>query len=127
MATINTNPGFSGAAGVSSLSETKPSAQRQPVGKTDVGTNSGQVLVGLEESNESSRVEVQSALDTANNVLGVRQRQLELSVDSETGIAMVSIRDTKSGQILLQVPSEVSLNLARRIDQLTGVLINKTT
>lgn len=126
MATINTSPGFSGAAGVSGLSGTKPSAQRQPVGKTDLGTNSGQVLVGLEESDESSRVEVERALETANNVLGVRQRRLELSVDSETGMAMVSIRDTKSGEILLQVPSEVSLNLARRIDQLTGVLISKT-
>ena len=99
MATINTSRGFSGAAGVSGLSGTKPSAQRQPVGKTDLGTNSGQVLVGLEESDESSRVEVQSALDNANNVLGVRQQRLELSVDSETGMAMVSIRVTKSGQI----------------------------
>ncbi len=127
MSTINSNSGFSGATSVPGLSETKPSAQRPPAGTTGADTNAGQVLVDLEKSDDSSRVEVQSALETANHALGVRQRRLELSVDSETGIAMVSIRDTKSGQILLQVPSEVSLNLARRIDQLTGVMINKTT
>jgi flagellar protein FlaG len=85
------------------------------------------VFVGVAESDENSLVEVKRALETANYDLEMRQRRLELSVDSETGIAMVSVRDTKSGQILLQVPSEVSLNLAKRIDQLTGVLIDKVT
>ena len=125
MTNINTNPIFAAATSVSGRPETKPSTQRQPVGITDVGTNSGQVSVVLAERYESSRDEVQSALENANHALRVRQQRLELSVDSETGIAMVSIRDTKSGQIILQSPSEVSLNLARRIDQLTGVLTNK--
>lgn len=127
MTNINTNPIFAAATSVSGRPETKPSTQRQPVGITDVGTNSGQVSVVLAERYESSRDEVQSALENANHALRVRQQRLELSVDSETGIAMVSILDTKSGQIILQIPSEVSLNLARRIDQLTGVLIDKTT
>ena len=127
MTNINTNPIFAAATSVSGRPETKPSTQRQSVGITDVGTNSGQVSVVLAERYESSRDEVQSALENANHALRVRQQRLELSVDSETGIAMVSILDTKSGQIILQIPSEVSLNLARRIDQLTGVLIDKTT
>jgi uncharacterized FlaG/YvyC family protein len=128
MATINTDSGFSSAPGVSSALGTKPSSGRQPAADiTDAGSNSGQVFVGLEESGENSLVEVKRALETANYDLEMRQRRLELSVDRETGIAMVSIRDTKSGQILLQVPSEVSLNLAKRIDQLTGVLIDKAT
>lgn len=127
MTTINTNLGFSGAIRVSGLSDTKPSAPRQPDATTDVAANSEQGVVGLAGSDESSRAEVQSAIETANLALEVRQRRLELSVDSATGIAMVSVRDTKSGEIVLQVPSEVSLNLARRIDQLTGVLVNKTT
>jgi flagellar protein FlaG len=127
MTTINANLGFSGAIRVSGLSDTKPSAPRQPDATTDVASNSEQGVVGLAGSDESSRAEVQSAIETANLALEVRQRRLELSVDSATGIAMVSVRDTKSGEIVLQVPSEVSLNLARRIDQLTGVLVNKTT
>jgi flagellar protein FlaG len=127
MTTINTNLGFSGAIRVSGLSDTKPSAPRQPDATTDVGSNSEQGVVRLAGSDESSRAEVQSAIETANHALEVRQRRLELSVDSATGLAMVSVRDTKSGEIVLQVPSEVSLNLARRIDQLTGVLVNKTT
>ena len=127
MTIVNTGSDFSGATSVSGLPATRPSAQRQIAEKNEVGINSGQVLVGLAGSDESSRVEVQSALETANNALEVRQRRIELTVDSETGKAMVSVRDTESGQILLQVPSEVSLNLARRIDQLTGVLVNKTT
>jgi hypothetical protein len=128
MATINTDSGFSSATGISSAPGTKPSTGRQPaVGTTDVGSGPSQLFVGLAETDEKSLVEVKSALETANYDLEMRQRRLELSVDSETGIAMVSVRDTKSGQILLQVPSEVSLNLAKRIDQLTGVLINKAT
>ena len=127
MTTMITGTDSLGATSVSAFSATRPSAQRPFVDKTDVGTDSDQVLVGLAGSDESSRADVQRALETANHDLEVRQRRLELSVDSETGIAMMSVRDTKSGQIILQVPSEVSLNLARRIDQLTGVLINKTT
>jgi flagellar protein FlaG len=128
MATINTDSGFSSATGVTSAPGTKPSAGRQAAADiTDAGFNSGQVFVGVAESDENSLVEVKRALETANYDLEMRQRRLELSVDSETGIAMMSVRDTKSGQILLQVPSEVSLNLAKRIDQLTGVLIDKAT
>jgi uncharacterized FlaG/YvyC family protein len=128
MTTINTDSGFSSATGVSSALGTKPSSSRQPVADiTDAGSNSGQVFVGLAASDENSLVEVKSALETANYNLEIRQRRIELSVDSETGIAMVSVRDTKSGQILLQVPSEVSLNLAKRIDHLTGVLIDKAS
>ena len=128
MATINTDFGFSSASSVSSASGTKPSTGRQPAADTaDTGSNSQQAFVGVAGAEQSSLVDVQSALETANYGLEVRQRRLELSVDSETGIAMVSVRDTESGQILLQVPSEVSLNLAKRIDQLTGVLVNKAT
>lgn len=128
MSTINTDSGFPSATSVSGASGTKPSTGRQPAADaTDAGSNSGQVSVGLAEPDANSLVEVKSALETANYDLETRQRRLELSVDSETGIAMVSVRDTKSGQILLQVPSEVSLNLAKRIDHLTGVLINKAT
>ena len=128
MATINTDSAFSGTTVVSGASGTKPSPGPQPAADTaDAGSNSGQVFVGLVGTDENSLFEVQSALETANYDLEVRQRRLELSVDSETGIAMVSVRDTKSGQILFQVPSEVSLNLAKRIDHLTGVLINKAT
>lgn len=128
MAAINTDSSFPSAIGVSAASETKPSVSRPPVTETtDAGTNPDQVRAVLIGLDKNSHVEVQNALETANFELEVRQRRLELSVDGETGIATVSVRDTKTGQILLQVPSEVSLKLAKRIDQLTGVLIDKTT
>jgi len=128
MAAINTDSNFPSAIGVSAASETRPSTSRPPVTETtDAGANPDRVRAVLARFDENSLIEVQNALETANLDLEVRQRRLELSVDGETGIATVSVHDTKTGQILLQVPSEVSLRLAKRIDQLTGVLIDKAT
>jgi flagellar protein FlaG len=70
--------------------------------------------------------ELQQAVDQANKVLEVKtSNELQFLVDKSTGIAVVRMINQKTGETLLQFPSEAMLQIAKSIDQMTGAIIRK--
>lgn len=70
--------------------------------------------------------ELQQAVDQANQVLEVKtSNELQFSVDKSTGISVVKMINQKSGETILQFPSEAMLKIAKSIDQSTGGIIRK--
>jgi flagellar protein FlaG len=51
---------------------------------------------------------------------------VQLSLDSQSGKAIVRVIDTETGQIVRQIPTEEVLELRRAFDRLAGLLINGT-
>ena len=127
MATINTDSSSISALSIADIAESRGHFERPAMDRKAISSDHDQEPERADSNYETVLVEIRGALERANAGLEMRRRQIELSIDSETGKATVSVRDTQSGKILLQVPSEVSLRLAARIDQLTGVLVNETT
>ncbi len=71
------------------------------------------------------------AVDAVSDFLQAKNRDLTFSVDEKTDRAIVKVVDSKSGELIRQIPSEEVLALAERIKSLhddigtrVGILIN---
>ncbi len=67
------------------------------------------------------------AMDHANKVLSTKvMDDLQFSVDKDTNIQVVRLINRKSGETVMQMPSDEMLKIAKSIDQFVGALIQKT-
>ncbi len=70
--------------------------------------------------------QLQQAVEQANKVLEVKtSNELRFSIDKSTHIPVVKMINQKTGETLLQFPSEAMLQIAKSIDQVTGAIIRK--
>ncbi|MBO1255254.1 flagellar protein FlaG [Alteromonas sp. 5E99-2] len=81
---------------------------------------------------ESNNEALQEAVEEVESFVQGQSRNLAFSVDDETERAIVTVRDSSSGDVIRQIPSEEVLELADRIQSLqddigssVGVLINR--
>lgn len=69
------------------------------------------------------RAAVRDAVQRANDTVQVLRSNLQFTVDEATGIDVVKFIDIKTKEVIRQIPSEEMLALARRLDELKGLLI----
>lgn len=67
--------------------------------------------------------QLKDALSKLNDTVQKTQPQLEFSVDSDTDLHVVKLVDKDSGEVIRQFPSKEAIELAKSIDQYTGMLI----
>ena len=51
------------------------------------------------------------------------QRDLEFSLDDSTGISVITVRDRQSSEVIRQIPSEVTLQLAQKLNNEEPLLL----
>lgn len=62
-------------------------------------------------------------VDGLNQLLQVHQQHLSFSIDESSGVSVLRVIDTDSGDVIRQMPSESWLKLARELaDSTTGLL-----
>lgn len=71
----------------------------------------------------SMREAVEDAVQRANETVQVLRSNLQFTVDRATGIEVVKFIDIKTKEVIRQIPSEEMLALARRLDEIKGLLI----
>ena len=79
------------------------------------GVNNGQGFTGV-----SSVVEELNDL-----VLQVAATKVTFDVDEETGEQIIRVLNKETGEVIRQVPAEELINLAARMDQLKGLILNE--
>ena len=70
------------------------------------------------------RIEVEKAVSDLRNFAQSHQRQLDFSIDDTTGIMVVKVIATQSGEVIRQLPSEVALKLAQNLADPNSLLFN---
>ncbi|MFJ7883211.1 flagellar protein FlaG [Pseudomonas sp. NPDC096917] len=70
------------------------------------------------------RVEVEKAVSDLREFAQSTQRQLDFSIDDTTGIMVVKVIATQSGEVIRQLPSEVALKLAQNLADPNSLLFN---
>lgn len=149
----NTQSGqaFASTTSIAPVRENAPLASELKTGSDDQGqfTNSNQrektddlaaseknISQAFVQQADSSNVERKGAqLDEAvakvESFLKVQNRDLAFSIDDETNRSVVTVKDSQSGDVIRQIPSEDVLKLAERIQELqqdvgnsVGVFIN---
>lgn len=53
------------------------------------------------------------------------ERNVQFSLDAETGRSIVRIVDPKSGEVIRQIPSEAALEVARAVGKLQGSYVSE--
>lgn len=66
---------------------------------------------------------VHDAVKRANEAVHLLRSHLKFTVDESTGIQVVKFIDITTKEVIRQIPSEEMLALARRLDEVTGLLI----
>lgn len=75
---------------------------------------------------KAERVELESvkkAAEQINNLMQQFNRDLNFSVDDDTGLRVVKLIDTKTEEVIRQFPSEELLAIAKALDKLQGLLV----
>lgn len=72
---------------------------------------------------KSPQQTLRDSLKQLNEAVQKTQPQLEFSVDEETDIHIVKLVDNDSGKVVSQFPSKQAIELAKSIDQLSGMLL----
>lgn len=64
---------------------------------------------------ETEAPELDEAVETVRNVVADLQRQLQFSVDEDSGRTIITVIDRESGKIIRQIPPEELLQIAERV------------
>lgn len=108
-----TPPAGNGTTTFVSPPEATPARQILQVEKTD------------SRAPETMREAVRDAVQRANDTVQVLRSNLQFTVDEATGIDVVKFVDITTKEIIRQIPSEEMLALARRLDEIKGLLIKE--
>jgi len=79
---------------------------------------------GGNTSNESLK-EAFTEISKLESTFDKRDQKLEMSVDSETGVLIVTITDKKTGDVVLQVPATVDVVRKGALFTGVGILIDE--
>lgn len=67
--------------------------------------------------------EIRNSVNKINNTIQSFSRDLEFSVDESTGMSVVKVVDTRTKEVIRQIPSEEVLAIAKALDKLQGLLL----
>lgn len=70
--------------------------------------------------------ELRSAVSDLNSQLQSQAIQVNFDVDEDTGRIVVKVKDTNSGEIVRQIPSEDMLDFARNAEKGIGIRLDRS-
>lgn len=74
---------------------------------------------------EDRRRNLSDAIEQLNEQMRQTARNLNFSIDKDSGRTVITVRNSHSGEIVRQIPDEVVLRVAHNIDQVKGMLVNE--
>lgn len=104
---------ISGRSGESAAAPAPAASAAPPPANTSQG-GGGQAV---------SAAELGEALERVREALAPVARNLQFSVDDDTGKTVVRIIDSSTNEVIKQFPSEEMLAISRSIDKLQGLLL----
>lgn len=105
-----------------------------PVGNRPVATAAAQapaapvVMPGkaiLATASIPNAEQVKTAVEHINKFVQTMSSDLKFTVDEETGIQVVKVVDTKTKEVIRQIPSEETLAIAQVLDRLQGLILHQ--
>ncbi|MFV8833596.1 flagellar protein FlaG [Aquisalimonas sp. APHAB1-3] len=78
----------------------------------------------VQAGDPASRSEVQGAIDQINDAVQMVRTDLEFSVDDDTGRAVVKVLESRSDEVIRQIPAEEILTIAENIEEMRGILFD---
>lgn len=80
--------------------------------------------VDLQFDEAKSRQNLQEAVKALNEQMAASKTGLGFSVDKSLNAPVVTVRNTATGEVVRQIPTETVVRLAHSIDDMKGLLLN---
>jgi len=106
------------------------------VGAAKAGTVEGAeleqntIIKAVEETEKTTSEEpklneedLQNLVEDLSSMMSVMRKGLAFKIDEDSGTNVVSVMDIESGDLIRQIPNEEALKLARKLTEVTGLLM----
>lgn len=107
------------------------SSQKVNLKVVNTGAPAKQEVSRPEQNRETSELDqeavkerLESSVSQLNDLVQSVQRDLQFSIDDYSGRTVITVLDSKTAEIIRQIPSEEVLALAKNIASLKGVLFS---
>ncbi|MBW1766658.1 MAG: flagellar protein FlaG [Deltaproteobacteria bacterium] len=80
---------------------------------------------GPDKVERGNQVKIERVAQAMENYVKSIQRELKIQVHNGTGDIMVKVISKESGQVIREIPPEELLNLAAKMEAMTGALFNE--
>ena len=77
------------------------------------------------ESVANSREDLEKAIEDVQIMMELRNRSVTFSRDEEAGAEVIKVIDSKSGDVIRQMPSEELLTFMRNLTRMLGTFVSK--
>tara|TARA_R110002033_G_scaffold166514_1_gene205194 strand:+ start:435 stop:827 length:393 start_codon:yes stop_codon:yes gene_type:complete len=88
--------------------------------------NAGDASRSIKQVNQASKVDAEELNQAVNDIaasMNVMQKGLAFNIDEESGIQVVKVIDVKTGDLIRQIPNEEALDIAKKLNEVTGLLM----
>lgn len=102
--------------------EPQPTSGKVQVAATEYARSAVAAPVSGAKVPESPRLE--AVVAQLQQYLNSSQRNVEIRVDADTNMQVVTVRDAVSGDVIRQFPSEEVMRVIRNLREQQGVLLN---
>lgn len=72
----------------------------------------------VEASHQADSVKVEQAVQQLNQAMRTSNSSLSFSIDKATKLAVVTVTDSETGEVVMQIPSKETLALAHYLDEM---------
>ena len=79
------------------------------------------------EDKEALRNNLRKALEQLNDQMKDSGQDLNFSMDEAIDRVVVTVRHSKTGEVIRQIPDETVLRVAHNLENVRGMLLNETT
>jgi flagellar protein FlaG len=67
--------------------------------------------------------ELNKAVNDISASMNMMQKGLAFKVDEDSGIQIVKVIDVTTGELIRQIPNEEALDIAKKLNEVTGLLM----
>ncbi len=78
-------------------------------------------------SKEEQRENLRSAIQRLNDMMKESSRDLNFSMDETTDRVVITVKNANTGEVVRQIPDATLLRVSHNLENLKGVLLNKST
>ncbi|HHJ13525.1 MAG TPA: flagellar protein FlaG [Gammaproteobacteria bacterium] len=112
-------------AAPASMPSTVAGAENPPGAQRKDAAAGGDLLPPEERRAAADRQEVEAAVSRISDFVQNFQRDLQFSVDKESGRTVIKVVDSETEEVIRQIPSEETLRLAARLDSPDALMLNE--
>lgn len=102
--------------------QSQQSQQAEQVDSTEQSKERVQAVI--QENEQVSAEELDAAIERLNELMKDGQRSLNFSVDKELDEVVIKVMDTKTDELIRQIPNEEALKFAKNLEGVLGVIFN---